>query len=164
MTATSSSRERGEVIMTLEGVKMLEEELAFLKSVKRQEVSERIGQARSFGDISENAEYDEAKNEQARVEGRILDLENMLRGVKVVDEDELTTDIVAVGVNVVVKDEGGNTVTYAIVGSAEADPMRMRISNESPVGRALLGHKLGDVVSVLVPAGEISLTIESIER
>jgi len=141
-------------IMTYEGVKKLEQELEYLKTVKRKEITEKIKVALGYGDLSENSEYDEAKNEQAFTEGRIAQLENMLKNTQVVDETELSNDIVAIGKTVKVKDyEFDEEVEYTIVGSAEADPMSFKISNESPVGAALLGKKIGDEVEVIVPGG-----------
>ena len=132
-------------VMTYEGVKKLEEELEILKTVKRKEITEKIKVALGYGDLSENSEYDEAKNEQAFTEGRILQLENMLKNASVVDETDITTDKVSVGSVVKVKDyEFDEVVEYTIVGSAEADPMNFKISNESPVGMSLVGKKIGD--------------------
>lgn len=154
-----------EVLLTAEGIRRLEEELDQLKTVKRQEVAERIKVAIAFGDISENAEYDEAKNEQAFVEGKIIQLENMLRVARVVDDDELNTDVVSVGNTVVLYDEEfDEEVTYTIVGSAEADLLENKISNESPVGSALLGASVGQVVEVTTPSGVIKLKVLRIER
>lgn len=130
-------------IMTYEGIKKLEEELEYLKTVRRKEITEKIKVALGYGDLSENSEYDEAKNDQAFNEGRIIQLENMLKNAVVVDESEIPTDKVSVGSIVKVMDyEFDEEVEYAIVGSAEADPMNFKISNESPVGSALLGKKL----------------------
>ncbi|MCY6371953.1 transcription elongation factor GreA [Clostridium ganghwense] len=141
-------------IMTAEGVVKLEDELEYLKSVKRKEITEKIKVALSYGDLSENSEYDEAKNEQAFVEGRIVQLENMLRNAKVVDESEISSETVSVGSFVMVKDyDFDEEIEFHIVGSAEADPMENKISNESPVGNALIGKKVGDVVDVPVPDG-----------
>jgi transcription elongation factor GreA len=141
-------------VMTYEGVKKLEEELDFLKTIKRNEIKEKIKVARSFGDLSENAEYDEAKNEQAFVEGRIAQLENMLKNASVVDEADISTDKVSFGSIVKVKDyDFDEELDLHIVGSAEADPIKSKISNESPVGKALIGKKVGDVVEVPVPDG-----------
>lgn len=141
-------------LMTYEGVKKLEEELEYLKTIKRVDIKEKIKVARSFGDLSENAEYDEAKNEQAFVEGRIAQLENMLKNATVVDESEIPRDKVSVGSIVKVKDfEFDEEMELSIVGSAEADPMENKISNESPVGNALIGKKVGDIVEVPVPDG-----------
>lgn len=143
-----------EVLLTGDGIKKLEEELHLLKSVKRREVAERIRTAIDFGDISENAEYEEAKNEQAFIEGRIATLEKMLRHARVIDTSDVPPDTVAIGSTVKVKDQKtGDEFEYTIVGSAEADPDHDKISNRSPVGKALLGKKVGDLVEVKVPAG-----------
>ena len=152
-------------IMTYEGVKKLEEELEYLKTVKRKEITEKIKVALGYGDLSENSEYDEAKNDQAFTEGRIIQLENMLKNAVVVDESEIPKDKVSVGSIVKVMDyEFDEEVEYAIVGSAEADPMNFKISNESPVGSALLGKKVGDVVEVTVPSGVSKFEILEIRR
>lgn len=152
-------------LMTYEGVKKLEDELEFLKTVKRKEITEKIKVALGYGDLSENSEYDEAKNEQAFTEGRILQLENMLKNAEVVDESEIPTDKVSVGSIVKVKDfEFDEEVEYTIVGSAEADPMNYRISNESPVGNALLGKKIGEVIEVVVPNGVNKFEVLGIRR
>lgn len=151
--------------MTYEGVKKLEEELEYLKTVKRKEITEKIKVALGYGDLSENSEYDEAKNEQAFVEGRIITLENMLRNATIVDESEIPSDVVSVGSKVRVKDyEFDEEVEYTIVGSAEADPMSYKISNESPVGKALIGKKVGDIVEVAVPGGVNKFEILEIRR
>lgn len=154
-----------EVILTLDGLKKLEQELEHLKSVKRREVAERIKQAIEFGDISENSEYEDAKNEQAFVEGRILTLEKMLRNARVIDESEVHTQEVSIGSKVLLKDlESGEEIEYTIVGSAEADPANNKISNESPVGKAILGKKKGSVVEVMVPAGILKYEILDIHK
>jgi len=154
-----------EVILTQDGLKKLEQELEHYKSVKRREVAERIKEAISFGDISENSEYEDAKNEQAMIEGRILTLEKMLRNASVIDEGEIHTDVVSVGSTVLLKDiEFGDEIDYTIVGSAEADPAKNRISNESPVGKAILGHETGSVVEVSVPAGKLRYQIMNIRK
>lgn len=154
-----------EVVLTYEGLQKLEQELEHLKTVKRREVAERIKQALSFGDISENSEYDDAKNEQAHVEQRIAQLETMLKHAKVIDEDEVKTDVVSVGSKVKVLDmEFDEEVEYFIVGSAEADPSKYKISNESPVGMALLGKKKGTVVEVAVPDGVIKFKVLGIHK
>ncbi|MEG1004271.1 MAG: transcription elongation factor GreA [Clostridium sp.] len=146
--------EQKRFVMTYEGVKKLENELEILKTVKRKEITEKIKVALGYGDLSENSEYDEAKNEQAFTEGRILQLENMLKNAEVVDESEISSDIVSVGAKVKVKDyDFDEEVEYTIVGSAEADPMEFKISNESPVGAGLIGKKVGDVVEITVPDG-----------
>lgn len=152
-----------QTILTPEGLKKLEEELEFLKSVRRKEIAERIKQAKEFGDLMENSEYEDAKNEQAFTEGRILMLEGMLRNAKVINNHDIRSDVVTVGSTVRIMDEGGEELAYTIVGSAEADPLHDRISNESPVGRALLGKRKGDKVTVQVPAGTIKYTIKGIK-
>lgn len=154
-----------EVILTYEGLKKLEDELENLKSVKRREIAERIKSALAFGDLSENAEYDEAKNDQAYVEARIAHIENMLKHAKVIDEDEITTDIVGLGTKVKVLDiDEKEEIEYTIVGSTEADPANFKISNESPVGKALIGKAAGNEVKVLVPDGTINLRILEIYK
>ena len=143
-----------DVILTPEGLEKLQEELETLRTTRRREVAERIKEAREFGDIAENSEYDDAKNEQAMVESRIAQLEERVRGAQVIDKSDIPTDKVQIGTLVHVKDEKtGKSVKYTIVGSAEANPGENRLSNESPVGRALMGHKRGEVVSVQVPRG-----------
>ena len=152
-------------IMTYEGVKKLEEELEYLKTVKRKEITEKIKVALGYGDLSENSEYDEAKNDQAFTEGRILQLENMLKNAVVVDESEIPKDKVSVGSIVKVMDyDFEEEVEYTIVGSAEADPMNFKISNESPVGSALVGKKVGDIVEVAVPDGVNKFEVLGIRR
>ena len=154
-----------EVVLTYEGLQKLEQELENLKTVRRREVAERIKQALSFGDLSENSEYDEAKNEQAYVEGRIVQLENMLKNAKVIDEDEVKTDAVSIGAKVMVFDlEFDEEVEYHIVGSTEADPSKYKISYESPVGKALIGKKMGTMVEVEVPDGVIKFKILEINK
>jgi transcription elongation factor GreA len=143
-----------ESLITQEGLERLREELAHLTTTKRREVAERIKEAREFGDIMENSEYDDAKNEQALLEQRIAQLEERLRRATVVDENHISTDVVSVGVLVHVKDQkSGDSKKFQIVGSAEADPAESKLSNESPIGKALVGHKRGDVVTVEVPRG-----------
>ena len=145
-----------QVILTNEGLKKLEDELENLKTVRRKEVSEKIKQALAFGDLSENSEYDEAKNEQAQVELRIIQVENMLKNVKIIDENEIDTDVVSIGSKVKVHDvEFDEDVEYIIVGSTEADPVKSKISDESPVGKALLGAKVGETVTATVPSGAV---------
>jgi transcription elongation factor GreA len=142
-----------EVILTPEGLEELKSKIEYLSTERRQEVAERIRTAREFGDISENAEYDDAKNEQAMLEKQIADLEEKLRSATVVDKPP-SNESVTVGVTVHIKDQKSNkSVKYKIVGSAEANPAEQKLSNESPVGRALIGHKRGDIVSVPVPRG-----------
>ena len=143
-----------DVILTPEGLEKLRSELEHLSTEKRREVAERIKEAREFGDISENAEYDDAKNEQAMLEARIAQVQEKLRMATVIEPDDLSTEVVQVGSVVHVKDEKtGKSVKYAIVGSAEASPAENRLSNESPVGRALIGRKRNETVSVQVPRG-----------
>jgi len=154
-----------EVLLTPAGLHKLEDELETLKTVKRKEVAERIKIAVSYGDISENSEYDEAKNEQAFIEGRILTLEKMLRNARIIDGAEVDTGIVSVGATVVIRDlEFGDEMEYTIVGTAEADPLENKISNESPVGRALLGKGIGDKIEVNVPAGAIQYEILQVKN
>ena len=143
-----------DVLLTPEGLENLKKEIEYLSTDKRREVAERIKEAREFGDISENSEYDDAKNEQAMLESRIAALEDKLRSATVIDAGEVSTDVVSVGNVVHVKDQKTEkSVKYMIVGSAEANPSENKLSNESPVGRSLLGRKRGEVVSVPVPRG-----------
>jgi transcription elongation factor GreA len=152
-------------ILTAEGLKKLEQRFDNLKSVRRREVAERIKQAIEFGDISENSEYEDAKNEQAFIEGEIITIEKMLRNSKVIDDKEINTDVVSIGVTVVLKDlEFGDQFEYTLVGSAEADPVELKISNESPVGQAILGQKIGSIVEVNVPAGILKYEVMDIKR
>jgi transcription elongation factor GreA len=154
-----------ETILTVEGLKKLEEKLEELKSVRRLEVAERIKQAISFGDISENSEYEDAKNEQAFIEGEIMTLDKMIRTAKVIGEDDIKTDVVTIGSTVKLKDIAmKTTLEYTVVGTAEADPLEDKISNESPVGVAIIGHKSGETVEVQVPDGVIKYKIMSINR
>ena len=154
-----------EVVLTQEGLKKMEEELEYLKSVKRREIAERIKQAIDFGDISENSEYDEAKNEQAFIEARIALLEEKLRNAKLIDELDITTDVVSVGSKVKLKDlDTGDIFEYTIVGSAEANPLENKISNESPVGSARMNRQVGDTVEVMVPDGVLRFKIVKIEK
>ena len=144
-----------EVILTPEGLEKLKQEIETLSTDKRREVAARIKEAREFGDISENSEYDDAKNEQAMLEARIASLEDKLRSASVIDAKELSNDVVRVGSVVNVKDEkSGKSLQYTIVGSTEANPSENKLSNESPVGKALLGNKRGDIVSVQLPNGK----------
>ena len=143
-----------ETLLTPEGLAELKSKIDRLSTVRRREVAERIKVAREFGDIAENSEYDDAKNEQAMLEKQIAELEEKLRNARLIDETNLDTEKVTVGVMVHVKDQKTDKSTkFKIVGSAEADPAEQRLSNESPVGKALIGHKRGDVVSVPVPRG-----------
>ena len=143
-----------DVILTPDGLEKLTEELEVLRTDRRREVAERIKEAREFGDIAENSEYDDAKNEQAMLEARIAQLEERLSAAQVIDAADISTDAVQIGSVVHVKDEKtGKSQKYTIVGSAEANPGEQKLSNESPVGKALIGHKRNDVVSVQVPRG-----------
>jgi transcription elongation factor GreA len=151
-----------DVILTPEGLEKLKQEIEHLSTTRRREVAERIKEAREFGDISENSEYDDAKNEQAMLEARIATLEDKLRSAQVIDASELDNDIVRVGSKVSGKDDKGKAYEYTIVGSTEADPLAKKLSNESPVGKALIGHKKGDKVKVPAPKGERTLTIDKI--
>lgn len=154
-----------EIFLTPEGLKKTEEELDHLRIVRRREVAERIKQALEFGDISENSEYEDAKNEQAFVEGRIITLEKMLRNAKIIDQVDVNVSAVSVGSTVKLKDvEFNEEEEFTIVGSAEADPAASKISNQSPVGKALLGHKVGEVVVIQVPAGNIQYEILDIRK
>ena len=151
-----------EILLTAEAYKKKNDELEYLKTAGRDEIAERIKEARSFGDLSENSEYDEAKNEQAKIEARIVELEKTLENVTII-VDAVDTDAVTVGVTVTVLDvEYDEELTYRVVGSAEADPINGLISDDSPVGRALLGAKIGDEVVAEAPAGELKFRILSI--
>jgi transcription elongation factor GreA len=154
-----------DVILTPEGLEKLKQEIEYLSIDKRREVAERIKEAREFGDISENSEYDDAKNEQAMLEARIATLEDKLRSASVINPAELSPDVVRVGSQVEVKDgASGKSLTYTIVGSTEADPLANKLSNESPVGKALVGRKKGDVAKVTLPNGKTrELTVTKIE-
>jgi transcription elongation factor GreA len=153
-----------EVILTPEGHEKLKEEIEYLSTVKRREVAERIKQAREFGDIAENSEYDDAKNEQAMLEHRIATLEERLKDARVIDAGDVTTDVVSVGTIVRLRDvDAKETIEYTIVGSAEADPAEYRLSNESPVGRAILGRKKGETVEVTAPRGSLKYKIMDIK-
>jgi transcription elongation factor GreA len=150
--------------MTHAGKEKLEQELEYLKSVKRKEVVERIKIARSFGDLSENSEYDSAKEEQAFVEGRITTLENMIRNAKIIEDDGTSTDTVALGKTVTfIELPDGEEESYSIVGSAEADPFEGKISNDSPIAKSLLGRKINEEVVVQTPGGEMKVRITSIK-
>ncbi|MER3408643.1 MAG: transcription elongation factor GreA [Thermoleophilia bacterium] len=153
-----------EVILTREGYEKLKQEIEYLSTHKRREVAERIRHAREFGDINENAEYDDAKNEQAMLEHRIATLEERLRSARVIDAKDVAKDVVSVGSTVKLKDlEAGSTVEYQIVGSAEANPSQNKLSNESPVGKAILGRKKGEVVEVAAPRGSLKFKILDIK-
>jgi transcription elongation factor GreA len=153
-----------EVILTAEGYEKLKQEIAFLQNDKRREVADRIRVAREFGDIAENAEYDDAKNEQALLEARIAKLEEQLSAARVIEKGEITSDVVSIGSRVKLKDMDDNkTVEYHIVGSAEANPAEQKLSNESPVGKAILGRKKGEVVEVAAPRGSLKYKIVDIK-
>lgn len=158
-------------IMTYEGMKKLEDELEYLKTVKRKDITEKIKVALSFGDLSENAEYDEAKNDQAFVEGRIIQLENMLKNASIVDESEIKTDVVNIGAKVKIKDldfdpelDFEEEMELFIVGSAEADPLENKISNESPIGSGLMGKRVGEFADIPVPDGVKRYEVLGIRR
>ena len=154
-----------ELVMTQEGLDNLKKRLEYLKTVKRYEVAARIKTAREYGDLSENAEYDEAKSEQGFVEGEISELEAKIKKVKVIDDNDIHTEDVGVGSIVKVRDlEFGDTEEYKIVGSAESDIAQNKLSNESPVGRGLIGAKVGQVVTIPIPDGEVQYEILDIRR
>ena len=154
-----------ELVMTQEGLDNLKKRLEYLKTVKRYEVAARIKTAREYGDLSENAEYDEAKSEQGFVEGEISELEAKIKKVNVIDDNDIHTEDVGVGSIVKVKDlEFGDTEEYKIVGSAESDIAQNKLSNESPVGRGLIGAKVGQVVTIPIPDGEVQYEILDIRR
>ncbi|MDD4688582.1 MAG: transcription elongation factor GreA [Eubacteriales bacterium] len=154
-----------QITLTYEGLEKLEKELEHLKTVGRNEVAEKIKEARGFGDLSENSEYDEAKNEQAQMEVRIAQIEAMLKNVKLIDEEEIDTEKVSVGCKIKVKDiTYKETVEYSIVGSTEANPFKGKLSDESPVGASFIGKKVGDKVSVETPSGVCEYKILSIEK
>ena len=153
-----------EVILTREGYEKLTAEIEYLQTDKRREIAERIRTAREFGDIAENAEYDDAKNEQAMLEHRIATLEERLVEAHVVADDEISTDVVSIGSTVRLKDiERNSTVEYHIVGSVEANPEERKLSNESPVGRAIMGRKKGETIEVTVPRGTMKFKILEIK-
>lgn len=154
-----------EILLTEEGYEKLENELEHLTKVKRREIAKRIKDARDFGDISENSEYDDAKNEQAFVEGRIKKLENMLAKARVVTKDEVDDHTVNLGTNVELEDlDNGEIYNYTIVGSAETDPLNCKISHESPIGKSILGHTIGDEIKVSTPEGQTEYKIISIKK
>ena len=153
-----------DVILTKEGYEKLKKEIDFLRGDKRREVAERIRVAREFGDIAENAEYDDAKNEQAMLEHKIAQLEERLLSARVITKKEISKDTVSVGSKVRLRDMQANkTFEYHIVGSAEANPAQQKLSNESPVGKAIIGHKKGDVVEVTAPRGALKFKILEIK-
>lgn len=149
-----------EIVLTRDGLEKIEKELAFLKSVKRKEIAGRIKQAISYGDITDNSEYEDAKNEQAFVEGRIATLEKLLRHARILEKTDEGNGFVTLGSTVQIKDlELDQDYTYTVVGTAEADPSNSKISNESPVGKAILGLSVGDEVEVKVPAGSVKYKV-----
>lgn len=154
-----------QIKVTKEGYRQLQEELSYLKNTKRAEVIEAIRVAKGFGDLSENSEYDEAKSEQSKVESRILELEELLRNVIIISDDEIKTDVVNVGVSVKVFNETvGVEKNYSIVGATEANPLEGKISDHSPIGSALIGHRIDDVVSVETPGGTVRMKILDITK
>jgi transcription elongation factor GreA len=153
-----------EVILTAEGHDKLKEEIEYLSTVKRREVAERIKQAREFGDIAENSEYDDAKNEQAMLEHRISMLEERLKGARIVAKNDAPKGVVAVGTKVRLRDlDAKETIEYHIVGSAEANPAEHKLSNESPVGKAIMGKKKGEIVEVAAPRGSLKYKIMEVK-
>lgn len=154
-----------EIVLTQEGLAKLEQELDELKTVHRKEVNDRIRQAKEFGDISENAEYEDAKQEQAFVEGRIMRLEQMIRNARIIDASGAMAEEVQLGASVKVKESrSGEVFEFSIVGSAESDPPNKRLSNESPLGRALIGRRKGDTVDVETPRGKVQYKIEAVNK
>ncbi len=154
-----------EILMTLEGLKQMEKDLEHLKTVRRKEVAARIKQAIEFGDISENSEYEDAKNEQAFIEGEILNYEKKLKNARVVDSTDVNVDIISEYAYVMAMNmDTEEKLEFQIVGSVEAKPFEGKISNESPIGKAVLGHTVGDIVEVNVPAGLTKLKIMSISK
>ena len=153
-----------DVLLTKEGYENLKSEIEYLSTEKRREVAERIKIAREFGDITENAEYDDAKNEQAMLEARIAKLEERIAAARVIEKKEIAKDVVSVGAKVRLRDvDAKQTVEYHIVGSAEANPAEFKLSNESPVGRAIIGHKKGETVEVTTPRGSLKYKILEIK-
>ena len=154
-----------QIVVTESSFKKLQEELDYLKNVKRKEAAENVGIARSFGDLSENSEYDEAKNEQAKIEAQIADLEETIATARVIGDHEIQTDVVSVGVSVLIYDfEFEEEVEYPLVSSREVDPLNNKISDQSPIGKALIGAKVGDTITVEVPDGTAKFEIRSIEK
>ena len=154
-----------QTFLTAEGYKKLTEELDYLRTIGREQIAEKIKEARSFGDLSENAEYDEAMNEQAIMEAKIARLEEELKNAQILDTDELSTEVIGIGSQVLVYDQTfGEELEFQIIGKAQANPDEHRVSDESPIGRALLGHKAGEIVEVEVPNGAITLEIKRISK
>ena len=153
------------VLLTSEGLKTLQDELENLKTVTRNEIAEKIKIARGFGDLSENSKYDEAKNEQAKIEARIVELEAMLKNAQVIDDMDIAEGTVTIGCTVELYDEEfDEEIVYTIVGSAESDPLEFKISDESPIGSALIGHVAGDEVTVVCDAGHLKFKIIEVSR
>ena len=153
-----------ETLLTAQGLEELKGKIEHLSTVRRREVAERIKEAREFGDIAENSEYDDAKNEQAMLEHRIATLQERLKAARVIEANEVTTDVVSVGTIVRLRDvDAKETIEYTIVGSAEANPAEQKLSNESPVGRAILGRKKGETVEVVAPRGSLKYKIMDIK-
>lgn len=154
-----------EIVLTADGLKRIEQELEHLRTVHRREVAERIRDSKAFGEFSENSEYEDAKTEQAFVEGRIIELKHIVQNASVIEKKSIPTDVVGVGSRVTVRDlDTSDRWEYTIVGSVEADPFKDRISNESPVGESLLDKRVGDVVEVEVPAGKAKYEIVKIRK
>lgn len=154
-----------QMLYTPEGYKELTDELAYLKTTKREEIKEQIAVARSFGDLSENAEYDEARNEQAKTEARIKELEDLIENAVVVDETKIDTSIVSLGSVVKVYDvEFDEEIKYSIVGSNETNPLEYKISDQSPIGKALMGTKEGDSITVEIPSGVVHMKVLEVSR
>ena len=154
-----------QILVTKEGLKKMEEELEYLITIRRKEVIDMIGIAKAFGDLSENSEYDEAKNEQAKVEARIIELEEQLKHVKVVEEKDIKTDVANIGTKIRVRNLSlDKEIVYSLVGSTEADPFKLKISDESPIGKVLMGRKKGETVRYETPKGEFQLEILEISK
>ena len=153
-----------EQLYTPEGYQKLVDELSYLTTTRREEIKKDIAEARSFGDLSENAEYDAARNEQAKVEARIKELEELIRNAKVIDEETIDTTVVSIGSSVKVKTADGSEIEYSIVGSNEVDPDSFKISDQSPIGKKLIGARAGMTVVVEVPSGKISLEVLEVSR
>lgn len=153
-----------EYVLTREGLSKLQEELEYKRTVGRREAAEHLKEARSYGDLSENSEYDEAKESQAKLEARIAEIEEMLKNVRLMDETDREEGIVSIGSTVVCVNKSMDIeVTYSLVGSAESDPLNNKISDESPIGKALIGSKIGDTITVEAPIGDIEFEIKEIK-
>lgn len=153
-----------EQLYTPEGYQKLVDELNYLSTTRREEIKKDIAEARSFGDLSENAEYDAARNEQAKVEARIKELEELIRNAKIIDEDEIDTSVVSIGSTVKVKFVNGDVIEYNIVGSNEVAPDLFKISDQSPIGKKLIGTRKGAKISVDAPSGKIELKVLEVTR